>query len=162
MVAGGVIRSISEILKKLKEVSVVIAAFGNSIWSGGRDIGDQPLYGVEEGILGTNHYMEWREGWCTYIRMYLCKYICTYIRTYMLTCTVCAYIIHMGKCVHAPNSPTFHSSFYWNIHIYNYNPTVHYTTAPSFTQFPHFVCNFIQSGCVRVSESDRFVPFHPP
>ena len=32
------------------------------------------------------------------------------------------------------------------------NPTVHYTTAPSFIQFPHFIRNFIQNGCVRISE----------
>ena len=33
------------------------------------------------------------------------------------------------------------------------NPTVHYTTAPSFIQFPHFIHNFIRSGCVQISES---------
>ena len=30
------------------------------------------------------------------------------------------------------------------------NPTVHYTIAPSFIQFPHFICNFIQNKmCVH-------------
>ena len=32
------------------------------------------------------------------------------------------------------------------------NPTVHYTTAPSFIEFPHFLQNLIQNRCVRIGE----------
>ena len=32
------------------------------------------------------------------------------------------------------------------------NPTVHYTTASLFIQFPHFMYGFIQNRCVWISE----------
>jgi hypothetical protein len=32
------------------------------------------------------------------------------------------------------------------------NPTVHYTTAPSFIQFPHYIRNFIQNKGVQIGE----------
>ena len=38
------------------------------------------------------------------------------------------------------------------------NPTAHYTTAPSFIQFPTFVHNFIQNGCVQICEVSLKTP----
>ena len=49
------------------------------------------------------------------------------------------------------SSLTFRSSFYWNKSAIILLYTI-YTAAPSFIQFPHFIHNFIQNGCVRISE----------
>ena len=69
-----------------------------------------------------------------------------YMHTYSETSLICISYIQFPH----------HPQYFLLEQICN-NPTVHYTTVPSFIQFPRFTHNFIQNGCVWISEVSLYI-----